>query len=61
MKKSGLADSPFFATPPEKIEAAPPSAAPQVVEEKEKPESKKTVRKSPQSSNRDTTIPRRYH
>ena len=67
MKKTGLADSPFFATAPEKIEAAPLSASPQV-EEKDNTKLKKPERKRPQPriletatpSNHDTVIPR-YH
>jgi hypothetical protein len=63
MKKSGLADSPFFAPPTSNIEVTPPLPVPapevkekKVVVKKEKPIEVKT--ETP--SNHDTTTPR-YH
>ncbi len=61
MKKSGLADSPFFAAPPEKNEALTPLStnppAPKARVEKTK---KSKEHKIEQPSHRDTTTPR-YH
>ena len=61
MKKSGLADSPFFNPTPEEVEATPPLAAP-LPEKKEKKKAVKKVLlpKDEQPSNRDTTIPRHH-
>ena len=61
MKKSGLADSPFFAPTQQKVEpVTPPSANPPVQKaepvKKEKPKSKKVVI----PSNHDTVIPRHH-
>jgi len=61
MKKSGLADSPFFVTPePQNEVPAPPLANPPVQKEQlekiKKPEKERTK----QPTNRDTTTPR-YH
>jgi hypothetical protein len=61
MSKSGLADSPFFATAPPKVEPiSPPPAIPPVQkpepEKIEKPKRKKVE----QPSNRDTTTPRNH-
>jgi hypothetical protein len=59
MKKSGLADSPFFASPPPKNEATPPSASPKT-EEKVKIEIRKPSRKRQKPTNLDTMTPS-YH
>ena len=56
MKKSGLADSPFFAAPPEKTEDSSLQVTPPV-EEKGKPEPKKAVRKSTQPTKHETMTP----
>jgi len=59
MKKSGLADSPFFLSPPKKIEAvSPPSAAPLVQKKPTEKIRKPKAPKSEQPSNRDTMTPR---
>ena len=61
MKKSGLADSPFFAPVQPKVEAATPPSAnlPVQLEEKVKAEKPKKVN-AEKTSNRDTTIPRNH-
>ena len=58
MKKSGLADSPFFQSPQAKVEASTPASANPPVQKVE-PEKIKRPRqiKTVQPSNRDTTVP----
>jgi hypothetical protein len=61
MKKSGLADSPFFASPEPRNEApTPPSANPPVQRVEPEKIKKPQKQKSEQPSNSDTTTPR-YH
>jgi len=61
MKKSGLADSPFFAPAPPKVEPiTPPSAIPPVQKIEPEKIKKTNKQKTEQSSKRDTTTPR-YH
>jgi hypothetical protein len=61
MKKSGLADSPFFALPQPKVEVLTPPSANLTVQrvESEKIEKPKK-QKAKQPSNRDTTTPRNH-
>jgi len=59
MKKSGLADSPFFAKSQNKNEVpTPPLANPPVQQEKPQKIEKPLEQKSEQPSNNDTTTPR---
>ena len=61
MKKSGLADSPFFApTEPENEVHTPPSANPPVQKVEPEKIKKAKVNKKKEKSNRDTMTPR-YH
>lgn len=67
MRKSGLADSPFFQLPPKKAVTPPPVQVPAVTKEPApKPKRKNDEPKQPrhhdtmQPSNHDTVIPR-YH
>lgn len=58
MKKSGLADSPFFVSLEPKNEVpTPPSATPPVQKVEPVKIKKPKIQKSEQPSNRDTTIP----
>jgi len=61
MSKSGLADSPFFAPTPPKVEPITPSSANPPVEkiDPEKVEKPK-IKKTEQPSNSDTTTPRNH-
>ena len=62
MRRSGLADSPFFPTAQSEKVAAPPLSG-KPTPTKERPKEKKHTRKRPATKpprNRDTTIPR-YH
>lgn len=69
MKKSGLADSPFFAVPQKAVEPVPPPpASPEKQEKKISKPSKAVVGKETKPSNHDTmtpsnqdTMPPRYH
>jgi len=61
MKKSGLADSPFFNSPEPKVEASPPPSANPSVQKIEPEKIKKPKdKKSEQPSSSDATTPR-YH
>jgi hypothetical protein len=61
MKKSGLADSPFFLSPPKKNEnLTPPLENSPAKKERTKKYQKNKEEKSEQPSNHDTVIPR-YH
>ena len=61
MKKSGLADSPFFAPPPPKVEIPAPPSANFPVQKIEPEKIEKTKRrKTVQPSNGDTMTPRNH-
>lgn len=61
MKKSGLADSPFFSAPQIKNEATPPLETPPVQKaEPEKKDKPTVIEKDKQPSNRDTTVSRHH-
>jgi len=57
MKKSGLADSPFFSSPQKKTEATPLSAKLTVEKEKHKTLKKPKKQKTEKPTNRGTTTP----
>ena len=61
MKKSGLADSPFFAPAPQKVEPITPLSVDPSVQKVEPEKIEKPKRKKvEQPINRDTTIPRNH-